>query len=285
VGHPRSGRKYALSGPYPGRARVAGTGGRVGVEVALRRSCALFACGRRRLGRRALGGGRPALHTHRAPRGPPPAQGRRGAGAPADGGRSALSARPEGEALRRWGEPAARVWALCERGLARPTRAAGRAFDAAADLAGLGDRGRFEGELAMRLQACVRRPRVMDIPVSPVLDLLPLFAALADSHDPRAAADLFHGTLAHALVRWARGSERLVFGRPCAHPTPELCAQRLHCAHTGRLPSWSGVAEPAGQFVVNLHTKVLLSQCCLLARTLLRVHAPDSTGSTTWSSS
>ena len=44
-------------------------------------------------------------------------------------------------------------------------------------------------------------------------------------------------------------------GCPCAHPTPELCAQRLHCAHTGRLPSWGGVAEPAGQLVVNLHYK------------------------------
>jgi hydrogenase maturation protein HypF len=121
------------------------------------------------------------------------------------------------EALRRWGEPAARVWALCERGLAPPTSSGGRAFDAAAALAGLGDRARFEGELAMRLQARVRRPRVMDLPVAPVLDLSPLYAALADSQDPGDAADLFHGTLARALVGWARYSEApvVVLGGGC----------------------------------------------------------------------
>ncbi len=110
------------------------------------------------------------------------------------------------EALRRWGEPAARVWALCERGLAPPTSSAGRAFDAAAALVGLGDRATYEGELAMRLQARVRRPRAMDLPVEPVLDLLTLYEAIAGL-DAADAADLFHGTLARALVRWVGNSE------------------------------------------------------------------------------
>jgi len=142
------------------------------------------------------------------------------------------------EALRRWGEPAARLWTVCDRGLAPRTSSAGRAFDAAAALAGLGDRASFEGEAAMRLQARVSRPRAMDLPVAPVLDLAPLYAALADRPDPVDAADLFHGTLARALVRWASyaDSSTVVLAGGCfANPVlTSLVAEGLRSA--GREP-------------------------------------------------
>lgn len=141
------------------------------------------------------------------------------------------------EAIRRWGEPAARVWALCERGLAPPTSSAGRAFDAAAALVGLGDRSSFEGELAMRLQAHVRRPRAMELPVDPVLDLSPLYAAISGL-EASEAADLFHGTLARALVHWASysGASTVVLAGGCfANPVlSSLVMRGLRSA--GRAP-------------------------------------------------
>jgi hydrogenase maturation protein HypF len=142
------------------------------------------------------------------------------------------------EVVRRWGEPGARVWALCERGQAPLTTSAGRAFDAAAALAGLGGRATYEGELALRLQAHVRQPRAMQVPIAPVLDLLPLFAAFGDTPEVSAAADLFHGSLARALVAWAGYSqlETVVLGGGCfANPIlTALLADGLRAA--GREP-------------------------------------------------
>lgn len=84
------------------------------------------------------------------------------------------------------------------------TSSAGRWFDAAAGLLGLADRVTDEALSAMRLESRVTAPeslpdgwRVRD----GVLDLTPLLAAL-DPADPVGGANLFHGTLAAALVDW-----------------------------------------------------------------------------------
>jgi len=87
------------------------------------------------------------------------------------------------------------------------TSSAGRLFDAACGLLGVHPVADFEGQAPMALEKMVTRPRVMTrgwrIDVDGELDLLPLMRALADDV-PTApeGADLFHGTLAAALVDW-----------------------------------------------------------------------------------
>jgi hydrogenase maturation protein HypF len=89
------------------------------------------------------------------------------------------------------------------------TTSAGRLFDAAAALCGIATRNRFEAEAAMRLEAAVTAPCVLDHGWSidgGVLDLDPLMRALTDGSDPQASANLFHGTLAECLMAWARAA-------------------------------------------------------------------------------
>ncbi|MFC0239322.1 carbamoyltransferase HypF [Rhodopseudomonas telluris] len=86
------------------------------------------------------------------------------------------------------------------------TTSAGRLFDAAAGLLGVCAEQSYEGQAAVQLEALVHSPRVRsggwEIDAG-TLDLSPLLAHLADLSDPRAGAELFHGTLAAALADWA----------------------------------------------------------------------------------
>lgn len=85
------------------------------------------------------------------------------------------------------------------------TTSCGRLFDAACGLLGVVPVAKFEGEAPMALERLVRRPSVdpggwrID---DGVLDCRPLLARLIDL-SPIEGADLFHGTLGHALVAWA----------------------------------------------------------------------------------
>jgi hydrogenase maturation protein HypF len=95
------------------------------------------------------------------------------------------------------------VLALLESGVrAPPSTACGRWFDAAAGLLGVVSHAQFEAEAPMRLEALVRHPRVLPqgwVHTAQGLSLAPLFHALCEL-DARAGAELFHGTLAAALV-------------------------------------------------------------------------------------
>lgn len=89
------------------------------------------------------------------------------------------------------------------------TSSAGRLFDAACGLLGVHPVATFEGQAPMALEAMVTTPQVLqdgwrlDDPTG-VLDTLPLLDALsADDMTPEQGANLFHGTLAAALVDWA----------------------------------------------------------------------------------
>lgn len=110
--------------------------------------------------------------------------------------------------------PAEGVRRMVERGIgAPPTSSCGRLFDAACGLLGVRPVAGFEGEAPMVLESLVRSPAVMDggwaVRVeggARLLDLLPLLGRLAgpsEAMDAQAGADLFHGTLAAALVDWA----------------------------------------------------------------------------------
>lgn len=93
------------------------------------------------------------------------------------------------------------------------TSSAGRLFDAACGLLGVHPVADFEGQAPMALERMVSNPRVMtdgwSIGENGDLDTLPLMAALTDALTPPAGADLFHGTLAAALVDWAgRAADR-----------------------------------------------------------------------------
>lgn len=104
--------------------------------------------------------------------------------------------------------PAEGVRRMVERGIGSPpTSSCGRLFDAACGLLGVRPLAGFEGEAPMVLESLVRHPAVLDggwrvRDGGRVLDLLPLLDRLAGM-EPRAGADLFHGTLAAALVDWA----------------------------------------------------------------------------------
>ncbi len=100
---------------------------------------------------------------------------------------------------------------LLEKGFYAPlTSSCGRLFDAACGLLGVCPIATFEGEAPMQLESLVRRPEVL--PGSwrieaGVLDLLPLLDALIGRPAPN-GADVFHGTLAAALVEWALPAAR-----------------------------------------------------------------------------
>ena len=94
---------------------------------------------------------------------------------------------------------------MLDRGVNTPlTSSCGRLFDAACGLLGVVPIARYEAEAPMALESLVRTPRVLadgwriD---GAELDLRPLLAALVDCN-PVDGADLFHGTLAVALVDW-----------------------------------------------------------------------------------
>ncbi|WFU80381.1 carbamoyltransferase HypF [Bradyrhizobium sp. CIAT3101] len=101
---------------------------------------------------------------------------------------------------------AARLSALLDGRDLPATTSAGRLFDAAAGLLGLSAVQSYEGEAAMKLEARVRRPRVVEdgwVVENGQLSLSPLLDRLAsDGLDPTEGAELFHGTFAAACVEW-----------------------------------------------------------------------------------
>ncbi|NBC33533.1 MAG: carbamoyltransferase HypF [Alphaproteobacteria bacterium] len=101
---------------------------------------------------------------------------------------------------------AAGIARMLDRGINAPlTSSCGRLFDAACGLLGVVPQARYEAEAPMALESLVRTPRVLAdgwrIDEDGRLDLLPLLAALI-GRDPADGAELFHGTLAAALVAW-----------------------------------------------------------------------------------
>jgi hydrogenase maturation protein HypF len=102
--------------------------------------------------------------------------------------------------------PAEALAALLDKGVNAPwTTSCGRLFDAACGLLGVKPVATFEGEAPMALESLVTRPealrgawRVRD----GMLDLLPLLDALI-GRGPIDGANVFHGTLAAALIEWA----------------------------------------------------------------------------------
>lgn len=121
--------------------------------------------------------------------------------------------------------PAEGVLRMIERGINAPlTSSCGRWFDAACGLLGVRAVAGFEGEAPMALESLVRRPRVAEGAwriENGELDLTPLLERLLSITDAAEGAELFHGTLAAALVDWtlpalrAHGLSRVVLSGGC----------------------------------------------------------------------
>jgi hydrogenase maturation protein HypF len=121
--------------------------------------------------------------------------------------------------------PAEGVRRMIERGINAPlTSSCGRWFDAACGLLGVRAVAGFEGEAPMTLESLVCRPRVAEGGwriTGGELDLTPLLERLLTVADAVEGADLFHGTLAAALVDWtqpalrAHGLGRVVLSGGC----------------------------------------------------------------------
>lgn len=120
--------------------------------------------------------------------------------------------------------PAAGVRRLIEMGTGAPlTSSCGRWFDAACGLLGLRPVAGFEGEAPMALESLVTAPRVLPGGwriAGGELDLTPLLEGLLQIN-AAAGADLFHGTLAAALIDWTlpelrrRSLDRVALGGGC----------------------------------------------------------------------
>jgi hydrogenase maturation protein HypF len=99
---------------------------------------------------------------------------------------------------------AGQIAQLLQRSDAPVTTSAGRLFDAAAGLLGTSVAQRYEGQAAMELEALVREVRIDHAGWTiqdGVADLRPLLERLAvPGIDPVDGAELFHGTLAAAMV-------------------------------------------------------------------------------------
>lgn len=120
------------------------------------------------------------------------------------------------EIERRWGARGAVLGAMLDADVNAPlATGCGRWFDAACGLLGVRDRSGYEGEAPMVLESLVRVPRVLQGGwriEHGVLDLLPLLDALRGM-TPEEGADVFHGTLAAALVELslpALGADRAI---------------------------------------------------------------------------
>ncbi|PGH55946.1 carbamoyltransferase HypF [Azospirillum palustre] len=121
--------------------------------------------------------------------------------------------------------PAEGVRRMIERGINAPlTSSCGRWFDAACGLLGVRAVAGFEGEAPMALESLVRQTRVADGAWridGGELDLTPLLERLLTVADAVEGAELFHGTLAAALVDWtlpvlrAHGMGRVVLSGGC----------------------------------------------------------------------
>lgn len=121
--------------------------------------------------------------------------------------------------------PAEGVRRMVERGINAPlTSSCGRWFDAACGLLGVRAVAGFEGEAPMALESLVRRPRVAAgawRTEGSDLDLTPLLERLLSAADAVEGAELFHGTLAAALLDWtlpvlhAHGLDRVVLSGGC----------------------------------------------------------------------
>lgn len=102
--------------------------------------------------------------------------------------------------------PAEALVALLDKGVNAPwTTSCGRLFDAACGLLNVKPVATFEGEAPMTLESLVTRPEVLRGAwrvKDGVLDLLPLLDALV-GRGPVDGANVFHGTLAAALIDWA----------------------------------------------------------------------------------
>jgi len=120
-------------------------------------------------------------------------------------------------ALRFADQPAAAtVSTILQRGLNCPhTSSMGRAFDAAAGLLGLCLKIELEAQAAIALEQAAARhvkahgmppplPDGWQIDETGQLNLLPLFAHLADTAEVEQGAALFHATLIAALADWVR---------------------------------------------------------------------------------
>ncbi|MBP2305446.1 carbamoyltransferase HypF [Azospirillum melinis] len=121
--------------------------------------------------------------------------------------------------------PAEGVRRMIERGINAPlTSSCGRWFDAACGLLGVRAVAGFEGEAPMALESLVRQTRVADGTWridNGELDLTPLLERLLTVADAVEGAELFHGTLAAALVDWtlpvlsAHGMGRVMLSGGC----------------------------------------------------------------------
>jgi hydrogenase maturation protein HypF len=113
-----------------------------------------------------------------------------------------------GEVGRRFGAVGASpaFLEMVAKGVRAPwTTSCGRLFDAACGLLGVRLVASYEGEAPMVLESLVRAPRVLGGTwrvKDGVLDVLPLLDALI-GRPADDGADVFHGTLAAALVDWA----------------------------------------------------------------------------------